>query len=387
MSWPGPGGIPGAATIASADHQNMASPAQLVITMTDTAWTTYLNGSATNSGSFSPALPSFQSIAVNGYPGFHGEGPGSFSGYVGQIAVFPFILPANRIQTHYQAGINALAGEPSENRIERLLQAGGATGRRVILKQGDPYVTNVVSCQDIPGQPVSASISNIAGDLLPGMLYIAPSGEIFHLSRQNAWGQQPVWVLGERDYCGEYAYLGDITFDYDPTRIQNQIQLTQLDNQDIIVPSVTAITSASQRQYSTVSNLSTGYLEGDATVGLDYGPGLYDLANWLAVTYRKPFLRLTAVTVDASKNPSRWPFVLGAATGDVVLVNRRPPSSGNTVISVTGRITQTARPLRFSTGGVSASVTCIIDNAPETGAFTLDDPDNGQLDGTHPFAY
>ena len=62
-------------------------------------------------------------------------------------------------------------------------------------------------------------------------------------------------------------------------------------------------------------------------------------------------------------------------------VNRRPPSSGGTQIPVTGRITQTARALKFAMDAVAGSVTCLIDPAPEASALTLDDPVLGLLNG------
>ena len=382
-------------TLSAANYLTGTPPiTHVAVSFTNSAWTAYVDGSEAASGSWS--LPGeFTYVSLNGnfnnLPltafGSSGAYQQCYNGYAGHLAIFPAILPPQRIQTHYLAGLTALAGEPSEWRIERLLQAGNATGRRCILQQNGPDITNVVSCQDIPGQPISASVSNIVQNLLPAMFFITPTGDMFHLSREYTWGQEAKWTLGEDQWAGEIPYELDITFDYDPSRIQNQIQLTQLDNQDIIVPAQAAMETASQQQYGTVSNLATGYLAGDATEPLNYGPGLYDEANWLANTYKAPVLRLSSVTVTAQADPSRWPFVLGASVGDIVQVNRRPPSSGNTVISVLGRITQTERTLRFSTSGVVAAVTCIIDPAPEANALTLDDPVRGLLNGDNVFGW
>jgi hypothetical protein len=356
----------------------------VAVSFTQSAWTAYVNGTATASGSWS-LPPDFSFLSANGIfssPVLPAFAPvttpqQNYNGYTAHIAVFGRVLPQARILTHYLAGSTAMQGEPASWRIERLLQAGNCTGRRLIGQEPAPDQDFVVSCQDIPGQPASQSVANITADLLPGMFLIAPTGDMFLLSKASAWDQPVTWTLGEAVDAGEIPYTGGITYDYDPTRIQDQIQLTQLDNQDIIIPSVPAVEAAAQLQYSTISNLSTGYLAGDATVPLNYGPGLYDLANWLANTYNAPSLRLSPVTVDASRYPAAWPFVLGASPGDMVTVNRRPQSYGAPAITVTGRITQVERAFQFAAEGVTGTITCLVDPAPEEHALTLDDPVRG----------
>jgi hypothetical protein len=86
--------------------------------------------------------------------------------------------------------------------------------------------------------------------------------------------------------------------------------------------------------------------------------------------------------VAASAYPAAWPFVLGAAVGDPVTVNRRPLGSPpGTVVSVIGRISQTNRTFSFGTGGVTAQVSCIIDPMPEANILTCDSPTLGLLNG------
>jgi hypothetical protein len=314
---------------------------------------------------------------------------GPYNGFFGHVAVFPQILTPERIATHYQAGIAGMAGEPSNYRIERLLQAGDTQiGRRLILPDPAADITPVVSCQDIPGQAISSSISNIAQQQLPGILYIAPTGDMVMLARSAAWNQAADWVLGENVSGGEIPYASDIGYDFDPSRLQNEIQLTQLDDQSVTVPSVQATEIASQVQFGTISNLSTGYLDNDASSPLNAGPGLLDYANYLATTLAEPGLRLTKVTVDAAANPRLWPFVLGASVADMATVNRRPVGYGQPAISLTGRIRQTQRDLAYSAAsGVSGKITCLIDAAPQQNALTTDDPVHSLLDGTQVLAW
>jgi hypothetical protein len=376
---------------------------QTVMSFTQTEFSLYVNGGAQYSaqnlsfGAGGLKSSSFTTIVAaggsnlnfaSGTVGWIVPPPqGSWNGFAGHIAIYPYLLSENRILTHYLSGIQAMQQESASNRFERLLQIGLAPGRRVIMQEPEPDTNAVVSCQDVSGQPMSAAIDNIAGDLLPGMFLIAPTGDLYYLSKLYSWNQGIKWVLGEDVFSGEYSYLNDITFDYDVSRVINEIQLTQLDNQDVIVPTVTAIETASQNQYGTISDLATGYLYGDNTVPYTYGPGLQDTANWLACAYRAPQLRLTTIKINAASNPGLWEFVLGAAVGDTVTVNRRSLGQASIVIQVTGRITQTTRTFEYSIKGAEASIECVIDPMPEENALTCDDPVRGLLNGTDIFGW
>ncbi|HEY2552433.1 MAG TPA: hypothetical protein VGI64_17840 [Streptosporangiaceae bacterium] len=374
---------------------NFGQVSQVVITTTHTSYTVYVDGAQAASGTYTSGGlggDTFHELVLSGFsaPFFATlPGPGVYNGSFGHIAVFPQILTAERINTHWQAGIAGMAGEPSNYRIERLLQAGSTQiGRRLILPDIAADVTPVVSCQDIPGQAISGSIGNITQQLLPGVFYIAPTGDMVMQARSAAWNQQPVWTLGEDVSAGEIPYSSDIRYDFDPSRLQNQVQLTQLDDQTVTVPSAQDTELDSQLQFGTVSNLSTGYLDNDASSPLNAGPGLADYANYLATTLAEPGLRLTQVTVDAAANPALWPFVLGASVADTVTVNRRPVGYGQPAISLTGRISQTQRDLAYSaTSGVSGKITCLIDAAPQQNALMTDDPVHSLLDGTQVLAW
>lgn len=385
--------------VTGVDYRSMTAPILVAVTVTTTTFTTYVNGVQTATGSYTPAGTQFLYLTINGSPIQAGAfTPSGTSGFVGHVAVFSYILHPARILTHYQAGFTAMQQEPAAYRIERLLAFGFATGRRLILQESSPDQTPVVSCQDVPGSPASASVNNLVSDLLPGMFYVAPTGDMVYLSKKAAWNQAIVWTLGENLFAGEDSFMNDITFDYDPSRVINQIELTQLDNQDIVIPSVGSSPSpggpgvpsvelASQIQYGTLSDITTGYLWGDATVPYTYGAGLYDITNWIANIYANPHLRLVTAKVDASSNPILWSFILGASVGDMITVNRRSLGQGTPVISVTGRITQTHRTFEYNVSGVSAAIDLVIDPAPEEFALTCDDSVRGVLNGTNVLAW
>ena len=375
-----------------ATYANMTDPQHLAVTLTTSAWTVYLNGVQTGSGSWpGPVPPQFTSVYLNGDAGQFASAIGlgspplfdvwqNYTGYTGHVAVFGKVLSQDRINTHYLAGATAMAGDTVQYRIERLLQGGGYLGRRVILPDTAVAETTVVSCQDIAGQPAATSISNVTLSNVPATWTVTPQGELFYLSRSRAFNQPVVWVLGDNPLAGEIPYEGgDFTVDYDPARIYNDVQLTQLDNQDVVLPDLSQ--AASQAQYGDITYWETGYLEGDLTSPLTFGPSLVDLANWVADTNGRPFLRPGTVTVDAANNPANWTFITQAACGDVVVVNRRPPTSG-LVLSFTGRISQTSRAL---TGGeqTTGRITATIDPCPEEDGLTLNDPVRGLLNGTN----
>ena len=128
---------------------------------------------------------------------------------------------------------------------------------------------------------------------------------------------------------GEIPYLGDIAYDYDPTRVVNSIQITQLDRQDIVTPQVAALETASGQQYGVYTDYITGYLFNDLTTAPESPnpSNLIDLANWIGQSNAAPTLRVNQVSVDAGSYPPAWPLVAGASPGDVIIVNRRPPTS------------------------------------------------------------
>jgi hypothetical protein len=362
----------------------------LVVQLTTTTYDIWLNGVSTLSGSFSAAIPARFTYLYAASGGLQFSGGGT--GYFGFFAVLAGLTHPLRIATHYQAGINGMAGDTAPGRIERLLQAAGSLGRRVILQDTGDGVVQVASCQDIPSQAASASIANIAANTPPGMLAVTPPGELFYLSRSAACNQAARWVLGDDQAAGELPFrLSGFGTDYDPQRVVNGIGLTQLDNLDVIAPSgaAAALEPASEAQYGWQTYQVTGYLQGDLTEPLTFGPGLYDLANWLAATYAAPRTRIAAVTIDASRYPGAWPFVTQACSGDMITLNLRPPAQpAGTLITVTGRIAQTTRALRYSLDdGAEGSLGVIIDIAPEQDVLTADDPVRGQLNGSNVLAW
>jgi hypothetical protein len=366
----------------------------LAIAFNRTTYAAYFNGQLIDSGTWTYTIPAaFTSLWFNGnWAPVGGTGGGTYNGNTAHVAVFPRMLPPARIMSHYQAGAYAmaqtltgaphpLAGETASNRIERLLQYASLPGRRAILPDTGP--TPVVSCQDIGNQPAATSLTNIAVSTVPAILAVRPAGDIIYTARGDAYNDPVTWVLGDNQAAGEIPFTKDYAPDYDPGRVVNDIQITGLDDQSVTVPTQAGLEASSQLQYGDVTYQPTGYLQNDPLSLATAGPGTQDLADWIAATNAKPQLRAASVTVDASKHPAAWPFVLGAGVGDGVTVNLRPATAGGQLVTITGRITQTTRARQFSQDQVSGSVNCVIDTAPDLNVLTADDPVRGQLTGSN----
>lgn len=363
----------------------------VAITMTRSSFTAYVNGQKTASGSISPqATATFTTASFCGItqPNFTSSFTGGYySGYVAHAAIFPQVLSQYRVNTHYQAGITGMAGDSAVTRIERLLEATPFLGRRCILQEATSGTeqTKVASCQDIGGQAASISLNNISVNTVPGQLWPVPCGDLFYQAKSYAWNNSVSWVLGNRPDLGEIP-AGPVMFSEDPQRVLNSIEITQLDNLDIITPQGSIMLDteiASSAQYGTLSYWVTGYLQGDLTEPLTFGPGLLDLANYIAATDANPVLRITGVTTQAAALPLAWNFWMNAAASDIVTVNWRPPTNAGQLVTVTGRISQVQRDIRFGSSGITGSITCLVDPAPEIFTLTVNDPVRGQLNGTN----
>ncbi len=369
------------------------------LSITQTTWRVLVSGgSIVNvSGTFPAAIPaSFRTVCLAGVQDSTASGyacPGVFA-FGG---VYPGISPQVRVINRYEAALTGLAGEAACDRIERALEYAGLAGRRWLGQESVTYEGDLcASGADMGGQAAASSAGNIAQSTLPAMLYVAPTGDITYLSKYYTWNQPVRWTLGTRPDLGEIPFTpGSVATDYDPSRVVEDVQLTGLDSQLVTLPSgttasttMTAVAAATERQYGGQAYQQTHYLDFDASSQYTAGSSALDLANWLAVTYRKPASRIQQVTVEASANSVNtsswlaWQFWAGVSPGDMVQVNVRVPTAVTApLISLTARVTQVQRSSQYSTEGTSASITCALDFSSEYQALTCDDPVRGLLNG------
>ena len=379
----------------------LGGPYHVSLAVTQTTWRVLVNGGGilSASGTFSPSLPaSFREFTLGGIQDATAHG-WALPGALGFAGVYAGVSPPIRVLSRYYATAAGMVGESAPDRIERVLEYAMLAGRRwlgqeVIADEGDLCTSG----QDVGGQASVSSMGNIAQSTLPAMLYVAPTGDIFYLGKYYTWNQPVKWVLGDNVAGGEIPFLvSQFATDYDPTRVTEDIQLTQLDAQTVTVPSgvmssttMAAITAATGRQYGGAPYQQTDYLFNDYNAAYTAGGSLVDLANWLANVYKKPQNRVQSVTVEAAANAANlcsqqaWAFFAGASPGDMVQVNARPPTATvSPLISLIARVTQVNRSSQFSLGGTSAKVACTLDFAPEYNCLTCDDPVRGLLNGVN----
>jgi hypothetical protein len=383
--------------ISGSDFRNATTPTHFAVTFNQTSYIAYVNGVAFISGTFIASLTSlFSTLSVGGIATAVATG-GFYDNYSAHIGVYPYQVAPERIQSWYFGGIYAFGAaviddttvysDADSDRVERLLGYTGYTGNRCIL-QGTAInhvpqdYTPMVSCQDIGGQPGATSLTNVASSTIPGDLYVAPNGDVFYLQKSYAYNQPVMWVLGDDAPAGEIPMMLDYTPDYDPARVVNDIQITQLDDQSVTIPDVPFTEQVSANQYGDQTYTATGYLAYDLLSTPPAGPGIQDLADWIAEADEAPHLRVAQATVDGASHPAAWQFVLQASVGDLATVNIRPVTSGGQLVSITGRITQTTRTFTFGNPSAGTCM-CLIDSAPEASALTADSPTFGLLNGTN----
>lgn len=119
----------------------------------------------------------------------------------------------------------------------------------------------------------------------------------------------------------EIPYLGDIAFDYDPTQIYNDVQVTRTGGITTQGGTTAAILN-SQDQYGRRSYSRTINILSDLET--------QDAANWLFNTHDAAILRVASIEVVPSANPNIWQSVFAIRMGDRVTVKRRT-SAGFTI--------------------------------------------------------
>lgn len=389
---------------SSHDYRNIPGMTFVSLAFSKTSYQVIIGafGAAAHTGSFSSALPSgFTELCIAGIQDRSVQGY-AWSGFVTLAAVYPSLLAPVRVYSHYGVTAAGDGGEAACDRVDRILEYAGLTGRRWIGQQVTTLEADLVtSGQDIGGQAAATSLSNIAASTLPAMLYVAPTGDMVYAAKLYAWNQPVRWTLGDNVSGGEIPFRPEaFATDYDPARVVADVQLTQLDTQSVTIPSgvmasttMAAVAAASAAQYGGQPYQQTGYLNADWSAAYTAGSSLTDLANWIANIYAKPGNRVQAVTVEAAANAANaswkaWQFWAGASVGDMVAVNVRPPTAATSpLISLVARITQTQRQMQFSQAGTQATITCVLDFAPEYNALICDDATRGLLNGKNVLAW
>jgi hypothetical protein len=240
------------------------------------------------------------------------------NGTVSRLAVWNRELTSGEASALYQAG--AGIQETSGDRLERDVTQGGYYGEtRIDTISTSAYVDgDPVAYMGAPGWTGTMDLLTRGQDLAlaeQGTLWAAPDGAATFEGRQVRFLRlTPSWTLGEDEAAGEYPYLGDLEFDFDPTFVYNDVEVSRPGGGTAQGGLSTDVAAARRRFYPRGYSQSSDYAD-DRQV--------QDAADWIFYSHRAPNLRVASVTLDPAANPDLWPFVLGAMVGQRIRVKRR----------------------------------------------------------------
>lgn len=257
-------------------------------------------------GSLTPA--SNPRVHVGGYDpsgeGFVPTNQVKFRGGVGYVALYNTALPSARVTSHYTAGTAAFAGETADARISRLLGYGGWTATPAL----DTCTTTMLGATDIKGKSALTAIRDVATSE-GGTFYVAKDGTATYTSRRTRM-QTTTSAVTFGDGTSETPYI-DISFDFDPTYVYNDIQITRTGESPVAAADATSRSHYGQRSYT-------------AAFGIQSDSETIDAANWLLNNYLAPHTRIRSITVDALATTGAWAALLPLEIGSRVTVKRRP---------------------------------------------------------------
>lgn len=256
------------------------------------------------------------SLAVGGYTPatyyFYSTCP-NYRGRVENVAVYSTALSSSRIAAHYNIGATGFAGDTADARISRILGYAGYAGTTSF----DSCTTTMLSINPIDGQTALAAIQDVER-AEGGTFYVGKDGTLTYKSRTTRLlTTASSYTFG--DGAGELPY-DEVTFDFDPTFIYNDIQLQRDGGAAVYVSDATSQGHYGLRTYNKTLNIQS---DGEAT----------DAANWILRNYKDPRLRVASITLDPAANSALFPACLNVDIGTRVTVKRRPIVAGNVISS------------------------------------------------------
>jgi hypothetical protein len=306
-----------------------ANPQQVVLTLTSSALSIYVNGALAASSSLTAAQTTSWNAFTVGNPNYAYQAGGTVAGnYTAfDIATYPYILPVQRILSHYVTGATGQQGVDAVQRVAQVLSwanLGFARGGQEFFN-GTEQPLDEGPAYSLSGASASDALNQVALNE-GGMLAAMPSGALVFIHKWALFNQAPVAVFGDAPSpsAGEVPYLQPTTWDLDNTYLFNLTQTTQQVGANNTI-TAQAVDFSSQHDYFTRSALQVTI---ETTSNLD----AFDSANYAVAKYAQPQLRVSGVQIDAASNPAAaFPVILALQQGQVVTVTRRP--AGGAVIT------------------------------------------------------
>lgn len=259
-----------------------------------------------------------------------GFGSTNFVGDVALYAQWNSLLTTAQMGALRDSFMSAYVSESTDSRYQRILNWAGYQG----VSRLDPGVTTSITyANDVAGTDALTALQSVV-DTEGGRHFVAGDGSINFQSRQRYFqlgslvaGGTPRWVFGEDAAGGEIPYT-DLSFDFDPTRVSNQVAVTQNSTGQIF----TANDPASQQGYG-VRNLTRN---SQSTNGEEVRESAFALLS----RFKDPHLRVQALKVNVAGNPATFSSALAFEIGHYVQINRRDPAGIRPQITMHGFIEQ-----------------------------------------------
>ncbi len=212
---------------------------------------------------------------------------------------------------------NAFKGYPAENsgaRVARYLGYNWIGGTAIDTGQSNLGVSDLAGNTSVLDAVQAVALSE------GGQAFVDETGTITFQSRSRRFlNTTAKWSMGEQ----ESQYEPDIAYDYDPTLIFNDPEVTRSGG-STVVGGTLAVRQASWKRYGKRSYTITVNLATDLET--------QDRANWIFYTHKDPKQRLSTLTLKPSANPALWPVCLGLQISDRATVKRRT-AAGYTMAS------------------------------------------------------
>lgn len=259
---------------------------------------------------------------------------------LGQVAIYPAVVPQARLLSHVITGMNASDGDLIGQRIAKLITWSGlgvpfGIGR--YATEPNPALGNA---DQIAGSALADALYATAQD--EGGMYYVPAtavGELWYAPRQSFYNQTSAFTFGDNGTT-ETPFLPGTGFDFSDTYLFNIVdsQRTISTGSQITISngiginqqySTQGANAVVEDQASEAAYFPRGPLQVDIETTSD--ADAYDRANWTLAKYKQARLRANQILLDCASNPSIFPVALAIEQGDIVTVNRRPPGWAGTI--------------------------------------------------------
>lgn len=241
------------------------------------------------------------------------------NGSMGHVALWDRVLSDDEILALWAAGGLGNAGDTSGERITKFLTP--SWNGQTSIDTG----SSLMGISDITSGTAVLDACQATAVAEQGNFWADKEGVIRFSGRQSRYlNLTSKWTFGENTAGGEYPYQENLGYDFDPTFIENRVQV---DNADGVT--VTSADASSQRSFFTRS--------GELGANLQSDEDAIQLANWVLNKHDQPAQRIASITLDPAGYPLLWPVVLAIEINDRVTVVRRPKSAnGGAGITMSG---------------------------------------------------